>query len=222
MHGEVASWPQGWDPSGSEVYVSVTANGLLRRLNQGNRPVVSAMRRYWTKVGSPNVPVAYWPCEDAASATSLASGLPGGTPMTFARAKAAMAAASPFACSGPLPTFSGAAIGAFVPDYQATTANQFTFLMSIPSGGDSAIANVLLLSLSGTIGGVALTYGSAGGLSVTFTDQNGALLTPAPATITGLNGQNLAVTIAMQPPFNGTQAVSLQVMAAGATIPTTS
>src|SRR5258708_2807373 len=106
MHGEVASWPQGWDPSGSEVYVSVTANGLLRRLNQGNRPVVSAMRRYWTKVGSPNIPVAYWACEDAASATSLASGLPGGLPITFPEAKPAMAAAAPLACSGPLPTMS--------------------------------------------------------------------------------------------------------------------
>src|SRR5258707_31747 len=91
MHGEVASWPQGWDPSGSEVYVSVTANGLLRRLNQGNRPVVSAMRRDWTQLCSPDVPVADWPCEDAASATSPASGLPGGRPITFAKAKPAVA-----------------------------------------------------------------------------------------------------------------------------------
>src|SRR5258708_3078569 len=68
MHGEVASWPQGWDPSGSEVYVSVTANGLLRRLNQGNRPVVSAMRRYWTKVSSPHLPRAYSPSDNAAAA----------------------------------------------------------------------------------------------------------------------------------------------------------
>src|SRR5258708_31389653 len=70
MHGEVASWPQAWDPSGSEVYVSVTANGLLRRLNQGNQPVVSAMRRYWTKVGIPNVPVADSAAQDQASPTA--------------------------------------------------------------------------------------------------------------------------------------------------------
>ena len=38
FHGEVASWPQTWDPTGNYVAVSVTANGLLK----ASRPVLQA------------------------------------------------------------------------------------------------------------------------------------------------------------------------------------
>src|SRR5258707_1256422 len=225
MHGEVASWPQAWDPSGSEVYVSVTANGLLRRLNQGNRPVVSAMRRYWTKVGSPNIPVAYWACEDAASATSLASGLPGGFPMTFAQGKPAMAAASPFACSGPLPTMSGARIGGLVPGYTPATANQVTALLSIPAAGETTLSVLLDIAMSGAVAHTTLIYTTANGgsLGLGFAAGDGTGFTgSAPALITGVNGQNLAVSIAMLPPANGAQAVTFQVLQAGAVAPVTS
>src|SRR5260221_10760205 len=224
MHGEVASWPQAWDPSGSEVYVSVTANGLLRRLNQGNQPVVSAMRRYWTKVGSPNIPVAYWACEDAASATSLASGLPGGFPMTFAKAKPAMAAASPFACSGPLPTMSGARIGGLVPGYTPATANQVTALLSIPAAGETTLSVLLDIAMSGAVAHTTLIYTTANGgnlrLGVAARDGSG-VAGSGPALVTGVNGQNLAVSIAMLPPATSTQAMSLQVLQAGATVPVT-
>ena len=58
--GEVAAWPQKWDPSGSEVHAQLEAAGIMRRLGQGNAPAPSAPRRYLLGTG----PAAYWPLED--------------------------------------------------------------------------------------------------------------------------------------------------------------
>ena len=85
---EVPAWPPSWDTSGQDVWVSVEAAGVLRRLGQGASPLLSPLRRALTGAGvtrqttSDLLPVCYWPIEDPDGATVAASGLPGGTPMT--------------------------------------------------------------------------------------------------------------------------------------------
>lgn len=44
--GEVAEWPPRWDPSHSDKYVPITANGILRRLGQGTSPVATGLRDF--------------------------------------------------------------------------------------------------------------------------------------------------------------------------------
>lgn len=44
--GEVAEWPPRWDPSHSDKYVPITANGILRRLGQGKSPAATGLRDF--------------------------------------------------------------------------------------------------------------------------------------------------------------------------------
>lgn len=76
--GNVASIAPTW-PSGRISYaeVNVTVKGALWRLGQSSVPQ-SPLFRAITQTSNL---VAYWPCEDLDTATQVASGLSGGTPM---------------------------------------------------------------------------------------------------------------------------------------------
>jgi hypothetical protein len=102
--GEIAEWPPSWDQTGNDIYVSITANGILRRLNQ-NAALRSALFRYYATLDT--APLAWWPAEDGSLATSLASGLPGGFPMTFTGAPT-LASDSGLASAAPFPAMNGA------------------------------------------------------------------------------------------------------------------
>lgn len=78
--GEISEWPQEWTEGGHDSTVTITASGVLRRLQQpGAPPIQSALTRALT-TASP-APLAYWPMEDEAGADSAASGLEGGSPL---------------------------------------------------------------------------------------------------------------------------------------------
>jgi len=79
--GEVASWTPRRAIKG-DAWTDVTASGILRRLEQGAKPLRSAL---WREVLF-NDPVAFWTLTEGESATSLASALPGGTPMNVSSA----------------------------------------------------------------------------------------------------------------------------------------
>lgn len=76
--GFVSEWPVEWDLSETDFTVPVRADGVLRRLQQGQTPIGSPLFR---SISLGSTPIAFWPCEDPSGATSLASGLPGGQPM---------------------------------------------------------------------------------------------------------------------------------------------
>lgn len=97
--GEVSAWPLAWTQAGEDVWVTVEAAGVFQRLRQ-SKAGGSALRRYYRRVvtlavqGTAPVPgiyppfiqsnpAAYWPCEDGQLATSFASGIPGGSPLTW-------------------------------------------------------------------------------------------------------------------------------------------
>lgn len=76
--GEVPSWPTRWTPGGADVWVTLDAAGITRRLGQGNSPVLSPLVRTLTREN----PAAYLPLEDGRDATrpsSAASGVGSGT-----------------------------------------------------------------------------------------------------------------------------------------------
>lgn len=60
--GYVSEWPQRWDVSGRNFWAPIQADGVMRRLGQGNTPLKSALRR--SILAAADAPVAYWPMED--------------------------------------------------------------------------------------------------------------------------------------------------------------
>lgn len=78
MRSEIPAWPQEWDHSARDTWVSIEAAGPLRRLEQSNQPVKSTLRN---RIPSGD-PLAYWPMEDGALTTRPASAVPGGSPLT--------------------------------------------------------------------------------------------------------------------------------------------
>lgn len=74
--GEISEWPVRWDVSGEDVEVTAEAQGILRRIGQGNSPLASALLRHISASG----PIECWPLTDGDQTTRGAS-LVGGTPM---------------------------------------------------------------------------------------------------------------------------------------------
>lgn len=115
--GEISEWPQRWDPTGTDVSTPVEAAGILRRLGQGNSPLQSTLNRGLSTFG-PDV-IAYWPCEDGANSTSLASALPNHPAMAFNLPnRPDLASYDKFACSQPIPSLKNSSWTGYIPDYE--------------------------------------------------------------------------------------------------------
>lgn len=164
--GEVPAWPSTTDISGKDVYTSVTAAGRLRRAGQGTPPVESVMYRSYTRSSVvPNV-VAYWPCEDGSSASQIAAGFPGDSPMTVAGTPT-FASNSAFACSRPLPVIAASQWQGSV-SASSWTDNVLRFLLQVPSGGDTNGAVIARFTTSGTVKRVDLVYNTTAGGELTL------------------------------------------------------
>src|SRR5690606_13936918 len=127
--GEVSSWPQRWEPSGSVVKTPIEASGIMRRLGQGAAPLDSTLYRSMVRE-TDNYPVAYWPCEDAQGSLSLASAV-GGAPMTIV-GKPNLASYSGFEAAAPIPTLAKDSWTGKVPAYSVTNKSQIRFIMHLP------------------------------------------------------------------------------------------
>lgn len=127
---EISEWPKNWDPSGNDVWVDVSANGILQRLSQAPPPQRSVIYNAIAAPLSTSV-VAYWPCEDAVGATTLASALVTGSPMTWTGTPT-LASYADLAATDPLPDISAATLSGGVPKYDDPVATQVRFLVYIP------------------------------------------------------------------------------------------
>lgn len=76
FYGELSSLPQQWDKSGRDVYVPVTASGIIRRLTQGASPLESPLYRALSNLDLGG----YWPLEDGSDAVEAASAIEGAPP----------------------------------------------------------------------------------------------------------------------------------------------
>lgn len=73
---EIQTRPDDWDPSGTDRWCAMTAQGTLARYQSTRGDLKSAERRYWTRQDGV---VGYWPLEDGRDATTASSALDGGT-----------------------------------------------------------------------------------------------------------------------------------------------
>lgn len=132
--GEVVSWPQEWDQSGSDFWVPVQATGALRRLARWNDSLQSTLRRF---IPSIEETVAYWPLEDPEGALNFASApvVNGGRPETGGSISGApqLASFSDFPCSNPLPVSDGGRWRFLPSGYGLPGEVQVRFLMHIPA-----------------------------------------------------------------------------------------
>lgn len=106
--GYVPEFPLRWDKSGSDSTATLTGAGMLRRLNQSNPTIQSALRHQLPRYG----PTGYWPFEDEAGATQAASALSGGLPATI-RGEFTFAASNALPGGGPMAQM-GSSAGMFV------------------------------------------------------------------------------------------------------------
>jgi hypothetical protein len=216
-HLECSSLPQLWDPTGTDVWTPVTASGVLRRLQQGNAPLPSPMKRGVVSLASAYTIPAFWPAEDPQGSTSIASGLPGGQPMrvigtpAYQGQSGSPSADSLFACSGEIVQAQSSTWYGPVPAYTGGSEIGVFALVGVPSGGITS-ATLLSLNMAGSGNYLELNYTSAAGGTLKV-DVGGL------ATITGptdVNGAGLWVRVAAT-----ASAATLAVLAVGDTAETT-
>ena len=196
FHGETSSLPQKWDVTGADVYMPVQAGGVLRRKNQGNKPLTSALYRFYTRLTGDLYPVAYWPCQDGANGAGLASAT-GGPPIAFTGSPT-LASDTSFACSSALPSFNNSIWRGSVPPYTDGGDAVVRFLMLVPAGGDTNGARVLRVYTTGTVNEFSCYYGTGGTLSCAGYGTNGGNLFDSGAQSWNVNGKNMCVSLELR------------------------
>ncbi|MFI2349695.1 hypothetical protein ACH492_22110 [Streptomyces sp. NPDC019443] len=197
VHGVIPAWPVRWDTSGTDVYVPTEISGILRRIGRETTPLRSTMyRALVTLVDSP--PIAYWPCEDESGATTLASGLPSGSPMSIL-GTAELASSSVFPGSDSLPKITNSIWSADVPAYAASSDGQVRFLLSIPAAGMTNNAVIFRFFTTGSARRWDFVYttASGGGLQLKVYNNEGTELGSS-STDTPYNGENVRISIGFQ------------------------
>lgn len=172
FRGEVVAWPSRWETGGFDAWVTVRAESLLRRHNQGKGNLRSAMAR--AIPASDNL-MAYWPMEDGEAATSFGALSPNTQPLTFTGDVTPAAHAGPDG-SDSLPSFSagctwrgtvpgaGASSSAaqveWVVNLQQLTATARTIMYV--SGTGTVITWRFLIDNGGSPGATIIGYNRAG------------------------------------------------------------
>lgn len=230
FQGEMTSWPQSWDPTGTDIWTEGEAAGILRRLSQGPPPAGSIIRN--SVLAGPLSPLkAYWPCEDPEGSVNIASALTNGSAMEIIGTPT-LASYTGFGSSDPLPDLTNGSLSGGVALYSMTsvTEYQLRYLMAIPKGGitDTDTVSRLVFPDGGTIrymdvifndppGGLG-SYGGPGTLTVIVRDgDENELATGGTKSLTldvrgrqllvslevSNNGANLAITLRVYDVVNG-------------------
>ncbi|RZQ59841.1 hypothetical protein [Amycolatopsis suaedae] len=192
--GEVSSWPSRWDPTGADVWVPVTASGVLRRLGHGASPLRSAMFRGMTNPQQQPPALAYWPCEDGADARQAASAV-GGTPMRILGGSLAgplqMASYSGFVSSAPLPVMRGESLLGYISGGTDTGELRAFSLLHVPDNGVPTQVQLLNVWTTGTTGEWMIEAATDGSLILRVRDQSGIQLFQSGNLGFNVNGRDL-------------------------------
>lgn len=199
FQGEISEWPARWDVTGKDIYVPVTASGITRRLGNGTKTLKSAYYRSCTSVVTPVTGLqAYWPCEDAVTATSIASGFSGQKPIFISGIPVLAADSSSFLCSDALPTMGTASFTGKVVNYVNTGQIQVRFLLAIPATGITNGAVMMSLRCGGTAARWELVYTTAAGgtIGINVYDSSGSSIGTA-TSVFALTGTVTRITLGL-------------------------
>lgn len=196
--GYVAEWPPRWDVSGNDKYVQVEANGLLRRLGQNPQPVRSAL--YKAITSSPVQPGVYWPLEDSVKATSVTSGLVGGSPMAVTNPGIALESESSLPASAALPDFSGG--GRLKGQVKGVSGDRTCiFVVKCPEGA-GALWPIIVLRTNDTPSGDYVVQVTAAGVFQlyaydTYPSGTPSLVTSVTPTVSPFGGDWFQIWVAL-------------------------
>lgn len=191
FHGEVSEWPQKWDPSGTDVYVPLSADGILRRIAQGetfHSPYYRGTTQFFSAGSRVNQLVAYWPMEDPSGSTSFAGAFNGSLKPMKWTGSPSIAASEVFEASEALPIVGSASFTGVVPPYTSTGNIQLSFLINVPAGGMPNNTVIARISCGGSALQWDLVYTTGGALTLNAYDIDGALLMTSGAGAFGLDG----------------------------------
>lgn len=223
FHGEMSSLPTTWDTSGNDVWVPLAGGGLLRRLSQGNAPIDSALKRALLSQTGTLAVHQYWPCEDLQASVSIGSAT-GGPLMTInggtgdgsvTKTGPAFAADSTFLCSAALPTVNDSTWVGQVPAYTSNGSIIVRFLMKISTEPPTG-ARIMRVITTGTCMEVSVYYSAGGGLGIAGFAASGGIFDSGVVAF-GAVGEQLWVSIELQPGGGGTTNYSLVTLQPGAT-----
>jgi hypothetical protein len=193
--GTIDAFPPRWDHTGQDAVANLTASGALRRMGLLGSTRSALFRTHTTGYYGSGEAVAYWPCEDARGATSLASAITGHPAAVFGGADFTPAADSTIVGSSPLPTIgANGFLRCTVPAYPAATRWAVRAVMKIPTGASGALLFWGTPSGTGNIQW-ALSLGSGTDL-VTIAAINSAgtdVIGHAGVTLDGIRGQQLYI-----------------------------
>lgn len=191
--GEISSWNTRWETGGHDVVTEVEASGLMRRLGQGSVPAKSPMYREFTSPSRTHI-VAYWPMEDEAGATELASAVSGHAGLRIT-GTVTPAAYSDYAASAPLPTIGTGSLRVNMPSYTATSEMFMRLFVKVPAAGVVSTQRLMSFSTTGTARTWSLYVTTAGSLELEAYDADGTtVLNPGAATF-AVNGLQQSIGI---------------------------
>lgn len=195
--GEIASLRQRWELSDSDIYTEVEAAGIMRRLGQGSAPLQSTLYRGLTTLATP--PVAYWPAEDSAGATSVASAIPGVGAM-YVAGPTKFGEHDEIASSKPLPVVKAASWVGSIPPYASTGKVQLRFLTHVPAGqiaDDEVICDVHTFR-AGTNLKWEVKYRNTGSLSLEVWPTSGTQIFDSGAIAFGVDDKNVLISLELE------------------------
>lgn len=185
VNAEVSEWPPTWSEKGApESFVEVQANGVLRRMAQGQSPLQSVLRRACPSVASL---VAYWPFEDGDGSTSIAgygTARPGAIQGTLG-----LAAYDELASSAALPTIGSSRVTLSCPATAATTGMQVRWIMNMPTEPPTGTVILRHYSTNGIRFDVTETAGWGFTVTCYASDGTTVLGTYGPVALAGSMGR---------------------------------
>jgi hypothetical protein len=194
--GEISTWPPRRGVSGDDVLMQVEASDIIRRLGKDG---VLRSDLYRTAITDANLR-AYWPCEDGADATQIASGISGGYPMTFGPQAPTFDTDDFFFGSDKVATLGGETVlTGRVASYTATDQIGLRLLVTFPSGGLTDLTPVAKITQtgSGSVASWLLRYGTAssGSLRLEAIDADNVTVDSSGWIAFGLDGKQMMLSI---------------------------
>lgn len=193
--GEVAEFPPRWEASGADVWVPLTAAGILRRL-QHAKSLESTLTTAVLALAAANANInGYWPIEDSAGSTVVASAFPGGYP-GFLTGTPAFDAVDLGVGTHEVATWGGARAD-FVAAAGSSSAFTAGIYVQLPTSGLTGGEELLRVSTAGTAQSWRVLYSPASGggvfLQVIASDGSTELLVSS--AFTNMNGTTFYLKI---------------------------
>ena len=170
--GEIADFVPSADITGVDRTVTIRASGVLRRLQQGESPLLSPIRRAITRLDP--APQAYWPLEDEEGSANLAAASADTKPMTYLGTPT-LASHSGFEPNKPILAVNNARLTGIVPSYTDTDEIQVRFLVYFPSSGMANGDVVCSVYTGGALARIDLQWLTGGSLRLLGYDADSTL-----------------------------------------------